>query len=116
MQKIYQIVGGITLVALVAMPLVAAAQVTTVPRGSPVTSISGLEAWVRTILNWIFIFVGILAVIAILISAIYFITAGGSDERKKTAQGWLKWGIVGVVVAIIAGSIIPIIDNFLAGN
>lgn len=116
MNKLHKVAAYISVVALVAMPLLAAAQVTTIPRSSPITGIGSFENFLRTILNWIFIFVGILAVIAILISAIYYITAGGDEERRKTAGSWLKYGIIGIVVAIIAGSIIPIIDNFLSGN
>ncbi len=94
----------------------AAAQVTTIPTGSPILGISDFQAFLITIMNWIFIFVGILAVIAILISAIFFLTAGGNEDQRSKAKGWLKYGIIGVIVAILAGSIITIVDNFLAGT
>ncbi|RJQ13743.1 hypothetical protein C4553_02520 [Candidatus Parcubacteria bacterium] len=112
----YKLLSLLALAVLFA-PAVASAQVTTIPTGTaPITGIGDFINWLQVLLNWIFILVGILAVVAILIAAIMYLTAGGNEDQRKKAGAWLKWGIVGVVVAIIAGSIIPIVENVLLGQ
>ena len=55
------------------------------------------------------IFIG-LAVICIVVTGILFMTAQGDPEKLKTARASLIWGVIGIVVAIIAYSIETIIQ------
>ena len=104
----------LVLPVLLVLPLVVSAQVTDIPRTAPITTTGGVLDFLDGVLDFIFILVGILAVIALLISAILFVTAGGNEDRRKSAGAWLRYGIIGVIVAIVAGSIIPIIGSILA--
>jgi hypothetical protein len=60
---------------------------------------------------WI-IFGGI-AVIAFVVSGILFLTAGGAPEKVATARNAAIWGIAGVVVGILAYSILAIVGTAL---
>jgi len=76
-------------------------------------SIGGFLDWLDWIMFDFFLFLGIAAVIVILYSAALFMFSG--DEKREKAKAYLKWGIVGIIVAIAAGSIIELILNVLRG-
>lgn len=65
-------------------------------------------------LMWV-VFGGI-AVIMFVIAGIYFLTAQGNAEKLHTARASLYWGIAGVIVAIVAYSIVSIIAGWFNGN
>jgi len=83
---------------------------------SPLTTGGQVLDVLRNIVLWFGILIGIVAVFAILWSAFLFLTAGGSDDRRKAAKSWLTWGIVGIVVALFASVIVPIVLSFLSGT
>lgn len=55
-----------------------------------------------------------IAVIYILVSAYNFITAGGDEEKIKTARRQLIYALVGIAVSLLAFSMPSIIGGFLA--
>jgi len=108
------------LILLLTMPLYwANAQETKIPQKlseipDSLKSIGGFLDWFDTIMFSFFLFLGIAAVIVILYSAALFMFSG--DEKREKAKAYLKWGIVGIIVAIAAGSIITLILNVLRGK
>jgi len=82
----------------------------------PIHSTADVVNIFNRILNFAYEIIGILSVIVILYSAALFLTAGDNEERRRKAAGYLKWGVVGIVVAILAGSIITLITSFLSGK
>lgn len=88
---------------------------TGIPARAPLAlqSVSGFIGWLRTVMGWAFTIVGIIAVIVILYSAALFMYSG--DEKREKAKLYLRYGIIGIVVATIAGSIIAIIFNIFSG-
>jgi hypothetical protein len=56
---------------------------------------------------------GAVAVISFVIAGILFLTANGEPEKIKTARSAVIWGIAGVVVGILAFSIIAIVISIL---
>lgn len=60
---------------------------------------------------WIF-FVGI-AVVMFVVSGILFLTAQGDPAKLQIARSSVYWGLAGIVVAIVAYSIITIVGNLL---
>ena len=77
--------------------------------GSPVDTIS-LSHNVETVV-WI-VFTCIV-VICFVWAGVLFLTARGEPEKLKTAKSAFIWGVVGVVVGIIAYSIIAIVSAAL---
>ncbi|MCX6718726.1 MAG: hypothetical protein NTY81_03990 [Candidatus Staskawiczbacteria bacterium] len=75
-----------------------------------VNSIQTLSVAVANVV-WV-VFTGI-AVICFIIAGIMFLTAGGAPEKLGTARASLIWGIAGIIVAILAFSIINIVTTAL---
>lgn len=61
--------------------------------------------------SWI-IFAAI-AVVCFLVAGVLFLTAEGAPEKLKQARSAFLWGIAGVVIGIVAYSIILIVGNFI---
>ncbi len=79
----------------------------------PSGGISSVEQVINAILTPVWqVFIG-LAVIMIIISGILFLTAAGNAEKVTQARNAFLWGIVGIVVGIIAFSIVAIVRGGL---
>lgn len=57
-----------------------------------------------------------IAVVCFVIAGILFLTAQGEPEKLKTARAAFIWGVVGVVVGIVAYSITEIITAFFTAK
>lgn len=97
------------------VPFVVRGQETYIP-SSGITSKDDVVLILANWLHWIFGFVGVLAIIVIIYSAVLFLTAGDDEGRRKSAKGWLLYGIIGIIVAILSYTIISIIGSFLNVN
>jgi hypothetical protein len=76
--------------------------------GTAVTNTEGLIDLILGLVNWVAWFVALVAVLFGLYAGILFITAGGDDEKLTKAKNILLYSIVGIVVAILAFSIVAI--------
>ena len=56
------------------------------------------------------------AVIAILYSALLFLTSGGDPEKVAKGRSSLIWGLVGIAVALFASYAIPFVANVVGGT
>lgn len=56
---------------------------------------------------------GAIAVICFLMAGVLFLTAQGEPEKLKTARAAFIWGIAGVVVGILAFTIITLVKMAL---
>lgn len=56
-----------------------------------------------------------IVVLCFVISGILFLTAQGQPEKLKIAKASFIWGVVGVVVGILAYSILYIIERLMYG-
>jgi len=74
-------------------------------------SIGSMASLVTKIENFVWVVFGLIAVIAFVTAGILFLTAGGQPEKVQSARSAFIWGIVGVVVGIIAYSILAIIGT-----
>jgi hypothetical protein len=68
----------------------------------------------KAIVIWFGIIIGIISVLVFLYAAFLFLVSGGGD-RMAQAKQWLTWAIIGVVVALFATVVVPIVIDFLAG-
>jgi len=97
--------------AVLLLPTLALAQLEQYAPGAP--QVGSLKELVHSIeLATGFIF-GFIAVICFVVSGILFLTAQGQPEKLSTARSSLIWGFVGVVVGIVAFSIIAIVGSFI---
>ena len=112
-----KIAATITLCVLL-VPVIAFAQVPSGMEqnapGGPGGQISTLRQIVHDIEQTMGFIFGAIAVICFLVAGILFLTAGGQAEKIGAARSAFIWGIAGVVVGIIAFSIVAIVGSFIA--
>ena len=99
-------------VCILALPVLAFAQLTTSTSGS-LTTVSGLSNLIADIEEAMGAIFGAIVVVCFLTAGILFLTAGGQPEKVGTARSAFLWGIAGVVVGIIAYSIVAIVSSVL---
>ena len=105
----------LTLASLSALllPVIAFAQLEQVAPVSGVPQIGSLQQLIHSIENAAALVFGGLAVIMFLIAGVYFLTAGGEPEKVQKARSAFLWGIAGVVVGILAFSIIAVVGSVI---
>lgn len=97
--------------SLLILPILASA----IDFGVPSGGIGDVPSLVNRILTPVWqVFIG-LAVIMIIISGILFLTAAGNPEKIVQARQAFLWGIVGIVVGVIAFSITAIVKVAIGG-
>ncbi len=57
--------------------------------------------------------VGVLAVLMLIIAGIYFVTAAGDPNQISKAKTMVKYAIIGVIIATLAGAIGSVIEEKL---
>lgn len=102
-----KIVLSLIAVSLLALPVLAFAQI----GGNPPAISIDLTTLGNKIANAIWIVFTILALVMFVVAGILFLTAQGDPEKVKTARNAFIWGVVGVVVGIIAFTIITVVRS-----
>jgi len=111
MKKTQKIVISLIALGLIALPVVALGALS---QGvEQPTTIGTLPDLVGKIETTIWIVFGLVALIMFVIAGILFLTAAGSPEKVQAARSAAIWGVVGVVVGILAYSIVTIVNSFL---
>ncbi len=105
----------LTLASLGAMllPVMALAQMEPNAPGGPGTSVGSLQQIIHALENAAGLIFGAIAVIMFIIAGVYFLTAGGEPEKVQKARSAFMWGIAGVVVGILAFSIIAVVGSVI---
>lgn len=67
---------------------------------------------VQNIINWVLAVLGIVAVIMIIIGGVTYMTSQGDPGKTKRARDTILYGIVGLVIALLAYAIV----NFVLAN
>ena len=82
--------------------------VISVGTNSSVNSVGGL---VDTVVKWVSLIIGALAFFYLIYGAILYITAGGNPESAKKGQQTILYAIIGIVIAVLAYSIVAAIGG-----
>lgn len=72
-----------------------------------------LDSLISSIKNASWKIFGIIAIVMFVVAGILFLTAGGDPEKVGTARKAFLWGVAGVVVGILAFSIITFVEALL---
>jgi hypothetical protein len=104
----YLIVGFIT--AAIFFPLFASAD----EPGNINLDVNRLVNIMNNIKVWFAEAIFILGIITILYAAFLYMTAGGDDTRIDKAKKAFVWGIVGIIIAMLAYGIWDAVYSFLA--
>lgn len=81
--------------------------------GNAPTDFGTLITVIVTIARWMFGILMALAIVFILYAAFLYIIAQGNEDRIKTAKTILIYAVVGLVVAVLAGGISVIVQDFI---
>ena len=84
------------------------------PSNAP-TDFKSLIEVIVTIAQWMFGILMALSIVFILYAAFLYVISQGNEERIKTAKTILIYAVVGLVVAVLAGGINVVIQDFI-GN
>lgn len=96
------------------MPCLALAQLEYYAPGAPqVGDIRDIIGSIELLVGFIF---GAVAVISFVMAGILFLTSQGQPEKIQHARQAVIWGFVGVVVGIIAFSIIALVAGVIQGG
>lgn len=98
---------------VLALPVMALAQMETNAPGGPGISIGSLQQIIHAIENAAGLVFGAIAVVMFIFAGVKFMTAGGEPEKIQEARAAFLWGIAGVVVGILAFSIIAVIGSVI---
>ena len=99
--------------SIMLLPVMALAQMETNAPGGPGATIGNLQQVVHDIENAAGLVFGALAVIMFIFAGVRFLTAGGEAEKVQQARSAFLWGIAGVVVGILAFSIIAVVGSVI---
>ncbi len=74
---------------------------------------SDIEAFLENMQSFIWGIAAIIIVIFLIYAGFLFVTAAGSDDQIKKAKDMVKYALIGVVVMILAASVMGVMTSFL---
>ena len=72
-----------------------------------------LPTIVVNLINLVLGFLALIAVVIILIGGFEWMTAGGNDDKVKTAQNRLRYGLIGLVIIFVAWGVVTYVLSTL---
>jgi hypothetical protein len=76
----------------------------------------GVAGFLIQIARLVTYLVGALAVLFLVYGGVMYLTAGGDDGKVKSARGIITNAIIGLIVAIVAFSIVTIVQGLVTGT
>ncbi len=73
------------------------------------------EAKVADVLTWVFMVIGILAVVSIIYGAVRYVLSQGLPGEISTAKNIILYSLIGLVVSILAFAIVQFVVNAVDG-
>ena len=86
---------------------------TGLPEGNSDDPVAGV---IENVMLWLLRIVGVIAIIAFVISGIQYLTSAGNEGQIETAKRNMKWSIVGVIVALMGLIILNFVYDMLGGS
>lgn len=74
------------------------------------------ESYIYSNINWAIGFIGLIAVIFIIIGGVKFMTAGGDEQKVQDATKTIQNALIGLVLVILSGLIVNFILNRIEGK
>lgn len=75
-----------------------------------------LMSLVTNILNAVFLIIGIIAVVVIIIGGVNYTTSQGDPSKVKKAKDTILYGIIGLIVSLLAYAIVNFVLTNIAGS
>lgn len=77
---------------------------------------AALQERVKNVLNQIYLWVGIMAVVAIIIGGITYMTSMGDSNKARTAKSTIMYSLIGLIVTLMAFAITNLILDSIDGK
>lgn len=77
---------------------------------------SELQGRIKSALTTVYTWVGIIAVIVIVIGGILYMTSAGNPEKAKTAKNAIMYAVIGLVVTLMAFAITTLVIDAIDGK
>jgi hypothetical protein len=74
---------------------------------------SDIEDFVDFVMQAIYTIFLIAVVICLVLAAFNFITAGGDETKYDNAKKWVRFAVIGAVIALLAGGVVTLLTNLL---
>lgn len=71
---------------------------------------------IENVMNWLLGVIGVVSIIAFVISGLQYLLAAGDQNAMETGKRNMQWSIVGVVVALIGIIILNFVFDMLGGS
>lgn len=103
-----KITTGLFALSLLILPVMAVAQVNQNPTIGTTFGLgtADLESTVVNIVQWVLGFLGLVAVIMILIGGFQWMTAGGNEEKVASAKKIISAAVIGLIIVLLAWAIV----------
>ncbi len=110
----------VTAIALVSLPEVALAQVGVGQNNAKqaagqagLSQNEDIKAIILAVINFILGLVGVIAVLALIIAGITYITSFGDEKKAETAKRTILYVVIGLILIILAGVIVNLVLSTL---
>lgn len=84
--------------------------------GVGVEADDGLQSNITNIINVIIGLLGIVAVVVIILGGVQYMTAGGDAAKVKKAKDTILYGVIGLIIIILAAAIVNFVIAKVAGG
>ncbi|MBZ9578046.1 hypothetical protein KJA13_03380 [Patescibacteria group bacterium] len=98
------------LTSLLSIPVLALAQAQPGPITAPGWLTYDVVDTLDSVTNYLFGFLLVIAAIAIIIAAYFFVTAAGDPDKTKRARDFVMYAVIGVLVAFLAKGLVMLVS------
>ena len=106
--RLYSAVASLLLAIMLVFPV----SITPALAASGNFSIESLFTRVGSSLNLIILWLFLLATVLLLAAALQYITAGGDEEKLKSARSLLLYGVLGLAVMVTVWAFVTVVIDF----
>lgn len=103
-------------IGIIAAPLLAGAQVGTIPNTAPITTLSAAGRSITAIVNFLIMLFWVLVVGFLIWAAVTYLTAQGDEEKIGTAKKRLVYALIAAAIALLATGVQAILTNLLVSG
>lgn len=86
----------------------------TVPVGGTGTTLAELEQIIRKVASFLIVVSIVIAVVFIIVGAIFWMSSAGDDKRAEKGKAWIKNGLYGAIIVFAIGVILQTISGVVA--
>ncbi len=83
---------------------------------NPIQGVTDLRVLINNLLNYMMGFIGVLAVIYMLLAGVKYVTAGGDSKKAGEAKEGITHAIIGIAIAVIGYLAVNLVFSLLGVN